>query len=481
MGGGRARRLIASPGDGRAGHAVAALVQNWRSPPLPRFPMTTATARLASLYPQHLQRMQALAAEALARSGHDHLVVPSGVPHYQVFDDRDYPYAVNPQFKAWLPLTRAPGSWLVVTPGRRPKLLFLQPRDYWHVVPEAPSGYWVEHFDIEVIRTAQDAVAHLPRDAARCAILGEARGAQDAFAPNNPPEALAYLDYHRAFKTPYEIEMMRQASRIGVRAHRAAERAFRAGASEFGIHLAYCQAAGQDANDLPYANIVCLNEHAAVLHYTDRDRVPPARSRSFLIDAGASHGGYACDITRTYSADAGDEFAAMIAAVDAAQRAMCDQVRPGTDYRAIHLDAHLALARILGDFGLVTGSAEAAVATGVSSAFFPHGIGHGIGLQVHDVAGFAASDSGGAIPKPDGHPYLRLTRTLEPGMVVTIEPGIYFIDMLLEELRAKGPGDAVDWQRVAAFRPFGGIRIEDDVACTEAAPLNLTREAFAAE
>jgi Xaa-Pro dipeptidase len=435
-------------------------------------------AAAAQHYPQHLQRMQSLAAEALARAGRDHLLVPSGMPHYQLFDDRDYPYAVNPQFKAWLPLTRAPGSWLVVTPGQRPKLLFLQPRDYWHVVPDAPSGYWVEHFDIVVIRTPQEAAAHLP-DAARSAILGETRGALDGYAPNNPAEALAYLEYHRAFKTPYEVEMMRAASAIGVRAHRAAERAFRAGASEFGIHLAYCQAAGQDANDLPYSNIVCLNEHAAVLHYTDRGRVPPAQSRSFLIDAGASFGGYACDITRTHSADTSDEFAAMIDAVDAAQLVMCDQVRAGTDYRRIHLDAHLALARILKDFGVVTCSPEAAVERGISSAFFPHGIGHGIGLQVHDVAGFAAADTGGTIAKPDGHPYLRMTRVLEPGMVVTIEPGIYFIDMLLEELQAKGLGDAVDWERVAAFKPYGGIRIEDDVACTEGAPLNLTREAFA--
>ena len=126
-------------------------------------------------------------------------------------------------------------------------------------------------------------------------------------------------------------------------------------------------------------------------------------------------------------------------------------------------------------------SPEAALATGVSSAFFPHGIGHGIGLQVHDVAGFAASDARRhASPKPDGHPYLRLTRTLEPGMVVTIEPGIYFIDMLLDELQAKGLRDAVDWARVEAFKPYGGIRIEDDVACTDGEPVNLTREAFAA-
>src|SRR3546814_9661509 len=123
--------------------------------------------------------------------------------------------------------------------------------------------------------------------------------------------------------------MMREATRRGVRAHRAAERAFRAGASEFGIHLAYCQAAGQDANELPYGNIVALNEHGAVLHYTELGRLPPKPVRSFLIDAGASHGGYASDITRTYSADTGDEFQSLVDAVDAAQLEMCAPVRIG--------------------------------------------------------------------------------------------------------------------------------------------------------
>ena len=436
-----------------------------------------SNAPLSSLYPQHLATLQVRAAEALRRGGFDHLAIPSGTLHYQAFDDRDYPYAVNPQFKAWLPLTQAPGSWLVITPGQRPKLIFLQPHDYWHVVPEMPSDYWVEHFDIEVIRTADEAMRLLP-PAFRCAIVGEPQSALGGYVPTNPEPVVQYLEYHRAFKTPYEIEMMRRASRIGVRAHRAAERAFRAGSSEFGIHLAYCQAAGQDANDLPYGNIVALNEHGAVLHYTSRDRLPPKPVRSFLIDAGASFGGYASDITRTYSA-ADDEFAAMIRAVDAAQLALCDQVRAGTHYASIHLDAHLRLAGVLRDFGVLRTTPEDALASGVSSAFFPHGIGHGIGLQVHDVAGFAASDAGGTIAKPDGHPYLRLTRTLEPGMVVTIEPGIYFIDMLLDELKQKGLGDAVDWERVEMFKPFGGIRIEDDVVCTGGEPLNLTREAFA--
>lgn len=439
------------------------------------------TPDFAALYAQHLDTVRQRADTVLQRGGREHLVVPSGTLHYQVFDDRDYPYAANPQFKAWVPLTRNPGSWLAYTPGQRPRLIYLQPHDYWHVVPKAPAGYWTQHFDVVVIRKPEDALEHLPKDAARCAILGEPQSALPggAFAPDNPQAVVDYLEYHRAFKTPYEIEMMRAATRKGVRAHRAAERAFRAGASEFGIHLAYCQAAGQDAAELPYGNIVALNEHGAVLHYTELDRVAPRPVRSFLIDAGASHAGYACDITRTHAAVADDDFQAMIDAVDAAQLRMCAQVRAGIDYRQLHLDAHLSLANILRDFGLVAVSPEVAVETGVSAAFFPHGIGHGIGLQVHEVAGFAASDAGGTIPKPDGHPYLRLTRELQPGMAVTIEPGLYFIDMLLDELRDKGLGASVNWDRVDRFRPFGGIRIEDDVVCTDGDPINLTREGFA--
>lgn len=438
------------------------------------------TADTASLYADHLATLQRRTAAALERGGFDTLVVPSGTPLYQVFDDRDYPYAANPQFKAWVPLTRNPGSWLVATPGERPRLIYLQPFDYWHVVPEAPAGVWVDHFDVTVVRSADEALQHLPKDASRCAVLGEAQSALGDFAPNNPASVLAYLDYHRAYKTPYEIEMIREATVRGVRAHRAAERAFRAGASEFGIHLAYCQAAGQDAHDLPYNNIVALNEHGAVLHYTQLDRVPPKPLRSLLVDAGAAHAGYACDITRTHAYEEGGEFQALIEAVDRVQQDLGDRFRAGTDYRQLQVDAHLALAGVLREAGVIRMQPESALESGVSAKFFPHGLGHGIGLQVHDVGGFAASDAGGTLPKPDGHPYLRLTRTLEPGMVVTNEPGIYFGDLLMQDLRDSEHAGEVDWDRVEALRPYGGIRIEDDLVVAEdGAPRNLTREEFA--
>lgn len=436
------------------------------------------TDALAALYPQHLATLRERTDTALERAGFDHLVVPAGRPITKFLDDNDYPFAVNPHFKHWLPLVDAPGSWLVYTPGEKPKLVFLQPRDYWHVVPEAPTGYWVDHFDIVVVRKPADAISELP-SVSRSAIIGDDYCKLQDIAPNNPQVVIDHLHYHRAFKTLYELELMREASRRGTRGHRAAEQAFRNGESELGIHLAYLTAVGQIDAELPYASIVGLNEHGAVLHYTNFDRKAPSESRSFLIDAGASASGYASDITRTYAGSNFGEFQALIDSVDAAEQSFATKVRAGQSYPELHVHAHHVLAGVLREHGFFRMSAESAVESGVSSAFFPHGLGHGIGLQVHEVAGFQSSATGGTIAKPEGHPYLRLTRTLEPGMVVTIEPGIYFIDMLLAELKDKPFASDINWAKVDAFRKYGGIRIEDDVVCTAGEPENLTRNAFA--
>jgi Xaa-Pro dipeptidase len=429
-------------------------------------------------YRAHLDVLQARTAAALQRGGFDHLVVPAGVEKYHFLDDRPYPFQVNPHFKAWLPLLQHPHSWLAVTPGRKPVLAYYQPDDYWHLPPGAPQGEWVEHFDVRVIRQPEEAAQHLP-PAARSAILGEADAALPGYAPNNPDAVLDHLHWHRAFKTPYEIGRLRAASARAVRGHRAAERAFRAGASELAIHRAYLEATGHGDLDLPYGNIVALNEHGAVLHYQYQQAQAPAESRAFLIDAGASCDGYAADITRTYAAR-DDAFAALVAAVDRVQLALVDGVRAGVDYAQLHLRAHLLLGGVLRELGLVRMEPEAMLAAGVTSAFFPHGLGHLLGLQVHDVAGFQRDERGGRIERPEGHPFLRLTRPLGEGMVVTIEPGIYFIEALLAPLRRGPQASAFDWAAIDALRPYGGVRIEDDVVCTAGAPENLSRDAFAA-
>jgi len=437
------------------------------------------TALLSQLYPAHLVELKQRAEAALAAGGFDHLVIPSGAVHYHFFDDRTYPYQVNPHFKAWLPITRAPFSWLIYTPGKKPKLIYFQPHDYWHVVPENPAGYWVDFFDISIIRSPDDAIAYLPKHIDRCAVIGEKESAVGAFIPNNPMVVVNYLHYHRAYKTDYELAMMRVASKLGARAHHAAEQAFRNGESEYGIHIAYLTAAHQTEQELPYDNIIALNAHGSVLHYTDLQRTPPAYLHSFLIDAGASFHGYACDITRTYAASGHEEFQSLIDSVNVAQVSFVEKVRKGQSYPALHLQAHYVLSKILYDHGFIRMSAESAVETGISRAFFPHGLGHYIGLQVHDVGAFQKNEAGEFIPKPEHHPYLRLTRVIEPRQVMTIEPGIYFIDMLLEKLKQEPYSQDIQWEKVNEFRKFGGIRIEDDVVCTEGAAENLTRNAFA--
>src|SRR3954454_1402099 len=137
---------------------------------------------------------------------------------------------------------------------------------------------------------------------------------------------MAQLDYGRAAKTPYEVACLREANALGMRGHTAAERAFRAGASEFEIALEFMKACALREQELPYNPIVALNEHGAVLHYQFQQRRPPARPHSLLIDAGAEFGGYASDITRTFSYDDA-EWADIIRRFDGVQQTLCAQVR----------------------------------------------------------------------------------------------------------------------------------------------------------
>ena len=435
-----------------------------------------------SLYAEHLHTLQARTEGVLARCGFDALAIASGIEKYAFLDDRPYLFQPNPHFKYWLPLNAHPHSWIVIRAGRKPLVIYYQPDDYWHVPPAAPQGEWTQLCEVCVISDPADAAARL-QGYDRLAVIAESDAALPGVAPNATPELLDLLHFPRALKTPYELEQMRAAQARAVPAHLAAREAFLAGASELDIHRAYLAASGHTERELPYSNIVALNEHCAVLHYQYQDARAPAVSRSLLIDAGASVNGYAADITRTWTRGDADsaEFDAVLNAMQAAQLALCDEVRAGVDYRDIHLSTHRRIAAILAEQGIVKMSAEAITATGVASTFFPHGIGHLLGLQVHDIGGFMADERGAVSPKPEGHPFLRLTRRLEAGMVVTIEPGLYFIPTLLNKLRAGAHGTAVDWAKVERLARFGGIRIEDDVACrAEGAPENLTRDAFAA-
>jgi Xaa-Pro dipeptidase len=445
------------------------------------------TDALDLTFPAHSKHVRAVTDRALEREGCDGLVVYSGRPGLHFLDDHGPPFKANPHFLYWAPLLEAPDCYVRYRPGRRPELVFHQPADYWHKPPEVPTGAWTREFDVVVIREPGQARDLLAAGQRRLAFIGEPapeHAGWNCFSAFNPPALLAYLHYHRAAKTPYELGCMREASRLGARGHAAAAAAYHAGASEFEVHQAYCSAVGLREQELPYGNIIAFGTGAAILHYTTLGRRREVPRPTFLIDAGAQCRGYASDITRTHVAKSGVDplFVELLAAVERLQTELCAAVRPGTDYRDIHLLAHRLVAEALIRTGIIVGcDAEGAVQSGLSGVFFPHGVGHLLGLQVHDVAGLAADESGRAeLPRPAGHRYLRLTRTIQPGFVVTIEPGIYFIDLLLDEAQKTGLARHVHWDTVRRLRPYGGIRIEDDVACTDGdVPENLTREAFA--
>ncbi len=434
---------------------------------------------LDNTFAAHIEAVCARTARALERCGYCGLLVSAGSPLPVFEDDRTYPFEANAPFKVWAPLSDAPGSFVWFAPGSMPRLIIERPEDYWYKPTELPRGYWVRHFDVHAVAGRAAARTLLPRDLSRAAYIGELFDGLSGLGLGalNPRPLMQRLDYVRAAKTPYELLCLREANRLGALGHLAAASAFASGGSEFEIELAFLEACGLREQELPYNPIIALNASGSVLHYQVLEKRSPRERHSLLIDAGAEFGGYASDITRTH-AGPDREFAALIARTDELQQSLCAGVRAGVDWRDVQRRAHELTAGLLRDADLIRCSAAEAVDAGVTRIFLPHGIGHLLGLEVHDVGGFLQSEEGGEIPKPEGHPYLRLTRTLEPGFVVTMEPGIYCIPQLLGEARADGRGRHINWSRVEWLARFGGIRIEDDLAVTAGGCENLTRDAF---
>jgi Xaa-Pro dipeptidase len=433
---------------------------------------------LDQLFAPHLATLMQRTDRALAQNGFDALVVYAGRPPLQFLDDQDYPFKVNPQFKVWVPIIDNPRCVLVYRPGDRPTVLFYQPNDFWHKPAKLPVAAWTAQVNLVVMDDDSKAAQHWAK-LGRVALIGP-----ESLLPKadpqclNPKELLALLDFERAVKTPYELACLRVASEMGARGHAAAYAAFSRGGSEYDAHMSFLEACEQREEEMPYNNIVAYNENTAVLHYQHLERTPPSPLRSFLIDAGAQYRGYASDITRTY-AKAPGRYADLVQAMDKAQLTLCGEIVAGRDYRDVHLSAHRILGDVMHQIGLTKMTGQAALEAGVTSVFFPHGIGHLLGLQVHDVGGVMGDAQGHERERPKGHPYLRLTRMLEPGVVVTVEPGIYLIDSLLAAAHADGRRAHIDWTVVEELKPYGGVRIEDNVAATAQKPENMTRDAFA--
>ena len=429
-------------------------------------------------YKAHVAHLQQCWEKALHAENYDAALIHAGSKQLSFLDDYEYPFRCNPHLLWWLPLTGQHDSALLIRPGQRPRLYYYQPDDYWYLPPSDPDSWWADEFEVIAVR---DANAWKQAGInTQTAYIGDAAGLTETVgsAQLNPERLLNRIHLERTRKTTYEIACMAEAARLGAIAHTAAEQAFREGLSEYDIHQRYCMSIQMTDAELPYGNIIALNQHGSVLHYQAHDQQLPAERKSFLIDAGATVHTYASDITRTYASCPGD-FAELILAMDAMQQRLCAAVVAGLDYRQLHLQAHLDIAGILKNFEIIKTSPESAVESGLSAVFYPHGLGHFLGLQTHDVAGLIADAQGTPIPRPEGHPFLRLTRTLEAGNTLTIEPGLYFIEPLLRRWRENGNVSAINWDKVESLAPYGGIRIEDNMVVTDGAPQNLTREAFA--
>lgn len=434
---------------------------------------------LSKLFTTHLKELLARHRQLMLQNNIESMIVPSGKPVSIYLDDMSYPFKSSFLFRAYVPLMELAHSYVVIGLTGKPTLIYYQPVDYWHTPPSDPVGFWTEMFDIQIISQQQEARQYLPSNNEAVAILGEQTTITKSYtqAKNNPQKLLNAMFWQRAYKSDYEIACMKLANEAAALAHKVAEKAFRAGLSEQQIHLAYVEATGMLEHQMPYGNIVALNENGAVLHYTECQSQIPAQRKSFLIDAGVTVNGYHSDITRTYSFE-NDEFAELITAMNEMQLNCIEEIKTGQEYLDLHIGAHLKIAAIIQQFGLVDMSPEAMLESGVSATFFPHGLGHLIGLQVHDVGGQFADISGTLNPPPPSHPYLRATRKMEAKMVYTIEPGFYFIGSLLAEQRKGKNSGAFNWSKIETFMPYGGIRIEDDIVIEEGCVLNLTREAF---
>lgn len=278
----------------------------------------------------------------------------------------------------------------------------------------------------------------------------------------------------RSCRDADELAAMRRAIAVTAAAHRAGMAATRPGRTEYDVHAAIEAVFARAGMCAAYPSIVTkrgevLHGHAEGARLQDGDLL--------LVDAGAEEpGGYASDITRTWPVSGAftPRQRAVYDAVLEANLSSTSLVRAGVRYLDVHLESCRVLCAFARDEGLLRGDVDGLVEQGAHALVFPHGVGHLLGLDVHDMELFG--DAAGYAPgrqRSDqfGLSFLRLDRDMEPGMVVTVEPGFYVVPAILGDagLR-KRLGDSVDWSIAEAWLGFGGIRIEDDIAVTDGAP-----------
>ncbi|SGY79591.1 BQ5605_C008g05172 [Microbotryum silenes-dioicae] len=290
----------------------------------------------------------------------------------------------------------------------------------------------------------------------------------------------------RRNKTPQEIEWMRKASEITAGAHLALMKGIGSGEIKDENHaeavfVGYCRKQG--AVHQAYTPIMGSGERAGTLHYVANAQPFPDTQPGalILVDAGAEYNCYAADVTRCIPIGNGGRFTKeckeIYELVLEMQMAAFEMVKPGASYEDIQLKMHEVAAKGLLRLGLFkpsssssspseTETIQSILESGLTTAFYPHGVGHLLGLDVHDAGGLPQGKSKHSLMK-----YLRLRVPLEEGFVVTIEPGVYFNAFLQKDWKNS---PFVDWDKVEQYAYVGGVRIEDNLLVTKSGFENLT-------
>ncbi len=436
---------------------------------------------MREIFSDHIARLQALYARALSRlEGVEGLIIHSGEEQLYYADDQAAPFKAFGHFSHWLPVAR-PEQAVLIRPGQRPVYLQVIPQDFWYEQSIDNANWWAGEFDIITLSSPSQFGEHLP-STRRLAFLGQNTRLADGLGiPQhhiNPRALLHCLDYWRACKSQFEIEQIRAANRVALKGHSAAKTCFLEGGFEYEIHMAFLRACGITEQECPYTSIVALDAKAAILHYQNkrRRRNPDDQGRVCLIDAGHRVNNYCSDVTRT-SIRPGTSalFEELLRRVTTINQVLVRMVKPGISFVDIHRSAMRQIAALAIDLELITCNLEQAIELNLAGLFMPHGVGHLLGLQVHDVGGHLASEDGSLRPPPEEYPFLRNTRTLAQDMVFTIEPGFYFIPLLLDSVRGTDRSGLLNWKLIDSLAPLGGIRIEDNIRVTASGFENLTR------
>jgi len=437
----------------------------------------------ASNFSKHIARLTQIYSTALDQcnaegGGFDAILLHSGSEHHYFADDRGIPFQAFGHFCHWLPVNR-PNQFVLFCPGQKSVYFQVVPNDFWYDQSIDMEDWWAEQFNVIRLSSVAELGQHLPGKA--IAYLGAqpelAKSLGLELSQINPGRLTAYLDFCRAVKSDYELDQLREANRIALQGHAAARQCFIEGGNEYEIHLAFLRACDILENESPYTNIVALDEKSAILHYQFKRREPAEAAQVLLIDAGCRLHGYGSDITRTHTKDeAHPVFRSLLSSMERLEQDLVTQIKPGMAYQELHDSALDRITSLLIEHDICKGSKDDLQEQQLAQLFMPHGVGHLLGIQVHDVGGHQKDSAGNSSPPSKHSPALRNTRIMEENMVFTVEPGLYFIPLLLEQERNTARGRLINWSLVDELYPCGGIRVEDNVRVRRSAAENLTRQ-----